>query len=53
MDNGTIQELDRPYLLLKNKEGALYKIVQQMGAAGAAALLESARQVGCMYMYLV
>lgn len=45
LDHGTILELDRPFTLLQNKEGALYKMVQQMGQAEAAALLESARQV--------
>ncbi|CAJ1086991.1 LOW QUALITY PROTEIN: multidrug resistance-associated protein 4-like [Xyrichtys novacula] len=44
LDNGTIQELDSPFKLLQNKEGALYKLVQQTGAAEAAALLESARK---------
>ncbi|XP_069376946.1 ATP-binding cassette sub-family C member 4-like isoform X2 [Paralichthys olivaceus] len=44
LDSGTIQELDRPFTLLQNKEGALYKMVQQMGPAEAAALLQSARQ---------
>ena len=45
LDGGTIQELDRPFTLLQNKEGALYKMVQQTGQAEAAALLEAARQV--------
>ncbi|XP_034461847.1 multidrug resistance-associated protein 4-like isoform X1 [Hippoglossus hippoglossus] len=44
LNSGTIQELDRPYTLLQNKEGALYRMVQQMGPTEAAALLESARQ---------
>ncbi|XP_075950709.1 ATP-binding cassette sub-family C member 4-like isoform X2 [Anarhichas minor] len=44
LDSGTIQELDRPFTLLQNKEGALYRMVQQTGQAEAAALLESARQ---------
>ncbi|XP_037617804.1 multidrug resistance-associated protein 4-like isoform X2 [Sebastes umbrosus] len=44
LDSGTIQELDRPFTLLQNKEGALYKMVQQTGQAEAAALLEAARQ---------
>ncbi|XP_030265342.1 multidrug resistance-associated protein 4-like [Sparus aurata] len=43
LDNGTIQELDRPSILLQNKDGALYKMVQQMGQVEAAALLEAAR----------
>lgn len=45
MDNGVIQELDRPFTLLQNKEGALYKMVQQMGESEAAALLQAARHV--------
>ncbi|AWO95631.1 putative multidrug resistance-associated protein 4-like [Scophthalmus maximus] len=44
LDSGTIQELDRPFTLLQNKDGALYKMVQQMGPTEAAALLEAARQ---------
>uniref|UniRef100_A0A671UTK7 Multidrug resistance-associated protein 4 n=1 Tax=Sparus aurata TaxID=8175 RepID=A0A671UTK7_SPAAU len=45
LDNGTIQELDRPSILLQNKDGALYKMVQQMGQVEAAALLESCAAV--------
>ncbi|XP_068575447.1 ATP-binding cassette sub-family C member 4-like isoform X2 [Cebidichthys violaceus] len=44
LDSGTIQELDHPFTLLQNKEGAFYRMVQQTGQAEAAALLESARQ---------
>ncbi|XP_070850126.1 ATP-binding cassette sub-family C member 4-like [Chaetodon trifascialis] len=44
LDSGTIQELDCPLTLLQNKEGALYKMVQQTGQAEAAALLEAAKQ---------
>uniref|UniRef100_A0A3Q3MK45 Multidrug resistance-associated protein 4 n=1 Tax=Labrus bergylta TaxID=56723 RepID=A0A3Q3MK45_9LABR len=47
LDSGTIQELDCPFTLLQNKEGALYKLVQQTGQSEAAALLESARKVRC------
>ncbi|XP_072240641.1 ATP-binding cassette sub-family C member 4-like [Leuresthes tenuis] len=43
LDGGAIQELDRPFALLQNKEGAFYKMVQQTGQTEAAALLESAR----------
>ncbi|KAF3857403.1 hypothetical protein F7725_009262 [Dissostichus mawsoni] len=42
LDSGTIQELDRPFNLLQNKDGALYKMTQQMGRAEAAALLKAA-----------
>uniref|UniRef100_A0A3P9DJ88 Multidrug resistance-associated protein 4 n=1 Tax=Maylandia zebra TaxID=106582 RepID=A0A3P9DJ88_9CICH len=45
LDSGTIQELDCPFTLLQNKEGALYKMVQEMGQAEAAALLESAGSI--------
>uniref|UniRef100_A0A4W6CXA6 ATP-binding cassette, sub-family C (CFTR/MRP), member 4 n=1 Tax=Lates calcarifer TaxID=8187 RepID=A0A4W6CXA6_LATCA len=45
LDSGAIQELDRPITLLQNKEGAFYNMVQQMGPAEAAALLESATHV--------
>ncbi|KAM4560262.1 ATP-binding cassette sub-family C member 4-like [Odontesthes bonariensis] len=44
LDGGAIQELDRPFALLQNKEGAFYKMVQQTGQTEAAALLESARR---------
>lgn len=44
LDNGSIQEFDRPLSLLQI-DGALNKIVQQLGAAEAAALLEAAKQV--------
>ncbi|XP_070711624.1 ATP-binding cassette sub-family C member 4-like [Pempheris klunzingeri] len=46
LDNGVIQESDRPFTLLQNKDGALYKMVQQLGHAEAAALLNSASEVG-------
>ncbi|XP_005744339.1 multidrug resistance-associated protein 4-like [Pundamilia nyererei] len=48
LDSGTIQELDCPFTLLQNKEGALYKMVQEMGQAEAAALLESAGRCGLL-----
>ncbi|XP_029925836.1 multidrug resistance-associated protein 4-like isoform X2 [Myripristis murdjan] len=44
LDSGTIQEFDHPYILLQNKESALFKLVQQTGQVEAAALLQSARQ---------
>ncbi|KAM4560501.1 ATP-binding cassette sub-family C member 4-like [Odontesthes bonariensis] len=44
LDGGAIQELDRPFALLQNKEGAFYEMVQQTGQTEAAALLESARR---------
>uniref|UniRef100_A0A3P8RCJ0 Multidrug resistance-associated protein 4 n=1 Tax=Astatotilapia calliptera TaxID=8154 RepID=A0A3P8RCJ0_ASTCA len=41
LESGTIQEFDHPFTLLQNKEGALYRMVQQMGQAESASLLES------------
>lgn len=53
LDSGAIQELDQPFVLLQNSEGALYKMVQQTGQAEAAALLESARQVNKSFFVIV
>lgn len=33
MDKGTMIEFDHPYILLQNKEGAFYKMVEQTGPA--------------------
>ncbi|CAN9498397.1 unnamed protein product [Ophioblennius macclurei] len=44
LDNGSIVELDKPYNLLQNPDGVLYKMVQQLGQAEAAAMLELARK---------
>ncbi|XP_029941882.1 multidrug resistance-associated protein 4-like [Salarias fasciatus] len=44
LDSGSIVELDKPFNLLKNTDGVLYKMVQQLGQAEAAALLEQARK---------
>ncbi|XP_055020449.1 ATP-binding cassette sub-family C member 4-like [Boleophthalmus pectinirostris] len=44
LDNGVIQELDSPFALLQNTEGAFFKMVQQLGQAETTALMESARQ---------
>lgn len=44
LDNGSIQEFDRPLSLLQ-MDGALNKIVQQLGPAEAEALLEAAKRV--------
>uniref|UniRef100_A0A8C4NTG3 Multidrug resistance-associated protein 4 n=1 Tax=Dicentrarchus labrax TaxID=13489 RepID=A0A8C4NTG3_DICLA len=38
LDSGTIQELDCPFTLLQNKEGALYNMVQQTGQATISTL---------------
>ncbi|XP_077580290.1 ATP-binding cassette sub-family C member 4-like isoform X1 [Stigmatopora nigra] len=44
LDEGRIQEFDRPVDLLQNKDGALYRLVQQLGQAEADALLAAANQ---------
>ncbi|XP_054643011.1 ATP-binding cassette sub-family C member 4-like isoform X2 [Dunckerocampus dactyliophorus] len=45
LDAGKIQEYDEPYMLLQNKEGLFYQMVQQTGRAEAASLLHAAKQV--------
>ncbi|KAM8873545.1 ATP-binding cassette sub-family C member 4-like isoform 1-T1 [Synchiropus picturatus] len=44
LDNGGIVELDQPHRLLQNRDGAFYKLVQQLGPVEAAALMESAKR---------
>ena len=45
MDSGRLKEYDEPYVLLQNRDGLFYKMVQQLGKAEAAALTETAKQV--------
>ncbi|XP_029980719.1 multidrug resistance-associated protein 4-like isoform X2 [Sphaeramia orbicularis] len=45
LDAGRIQEYDEPYVLLQNKDGLLYQMVQQTGRAEATSLLHTAKQV--------
>ncbi|OXU26939.1 hypothetical protein TSAR_013829 [Trichomalopsis sarcophagae] len=43
MDSGTIAEFDHPYILLTEKKGLLYDIVQQSGSGAAQLLLQIAK----------
>uniref|UniRef100_A0A673TNA9 Multidrug resistance-associated protein 4 n=1 Tax=Suricata suricatta TaxID=37032 RepID=A0A673TNA9_SURSU len=45
LDSGRLREYDEPYVLLQNEESLFYKMVQQLGKAEAAALIETAQQV--------
>lgn len=45
MDAGTIVEYDHPYNLLNNKDGVLYKMVQQTGQATSDLLHSIAEKV--------
>ncbi|KAM6934339.1 ATP-binding cassette sub-family C member 4-like [Xenentodon cancila] len=45
LDAGRIQEYDEPYVLLQNRDGLFYQMVQQTGRAEAASLLHAAKQV--------
>ncbi|XP_029065759.1 multidrug resistance-associated protein 4 isoform X2 [Monodon monoceros] len=45
LDSGRLKEYDEPYVLLQNRDGLFYKMVQQLGKAEAAAVTETARQV--------
>ncbi|XP_054655590.1 ATP-binding cassette sub-family C member 4-like isoform X3 [Dunckerocampus dactyliophorus] len=44
LDEGRIQELGHPLELLQKKDGALHRLVQQLGPTEAEALLEAAKQ---------
>uniref|UniRef100_A0A4W2CUZ4 ATP binding cassette subfamily C member 4 n=1 Tax=Bos indicus x Bos taurus TaxID=30522 RepID=A0A4W2CUZ4_BOBOX len=45
LDSGRLEEYGEPYVLLQNRDGLFYKMVQQLGKAKAAALTETAKQV--------
>lgn len=45
MDSGAIVEFDHPYVLLKNNDGFLYKMVEQTGQATADLLYGLAAKV--------
>uniref|UniRef100_A0A8C4VW10 Multidrug resistance-associated protein 4 n=1 Tax=Gopherus evgoodei TaxID=1825980 RepID=A0A8C4VW10_9SAUR len=48
LDAGRLKEYNEPYILLQEKESLFYKMVQQVGKAEAAALIETAKQVTYM-----
>lgn len=50
MDAGTVVEFDHPYNLLKNKDGFLYKMVEQTGIITSELLHTMASEV--LYNYL-
>uniref|UniRef100_A0A670I6L0 ATP binding cassette subfamily C member 4 n=1 Tax=Podarcis muralis TaxID=64176 RepID=A0A670I6L0_PODMU len=45
LDSGRLKEYDEPYILLQEKESLFYKMVQQVGKAEAASIMETAKQV--------
>lgn len=55
MDAGTMVEFDHPYILLKNKNGFLYKMVEQTGQATAELLHSIAAEVvkNSVLIYLI
>ncbi|XP_061082797.1 multidrug resistance-associated protein 4 [Conger conger] len=44
LDAGRIQEYAEPYILLQNQDGIFYSMIQQLGKAEAAGLLQQAKQ---------
>jgi len=51
MDAGKMVEFDHPYNLLKNKDGFLYKMVDQTGKATADFLHSVAAEVICFIIF--
>jgi len=51
MDAGTVVEFDHPHNLLKNKDGFLYKMVEQTGIMNSELLHSMASKV--LYDYLL
>ncbi|KAJ6660867.1 hypothetical protein lerEdw1_017024 [Lerista edwardsae] len=45
LDSGRLKEYDEPHILLQAEESLFYKMVQQVGKAEAASLMETAKQV--------
>ena len=44
LDNGEVVQFDHPYLLLQDKEGLFYQMVQQTGQEHQAVLYQAAAQ---------
>lgn len=45
LDAGRLKEYGEPYILLQEKDGLFYKMVQQVGKTEAASLMETAKRV--------
>lgn len=53
LDAGTMVEFDHPNILLKNKTGYLYKMVEQTGQATADLLHKIASEVLRVYSLII
>jgi len=53
MDAGTVVEFDHPYNLLKNKDGFLYKMVEQTGIITSELLHSMASKVLHGYLFFL
>lgn len=45
LESGRLEEYDKPYDLLQDRDSLFYKMVQQLGKDEAAALIETVEQV--------
>lgn len=53
IETGTMVEFDHPYILLKNKDGFLYKMAEQTGRASADLLHSIAAEVYLLDLYIL
>jgi len=52
MNAGTVVEFDHPYILLKNKDGYLHKMIEQTGKNNAQSLHNLADEVFMFHTYI-
>lgn len=53
MDGGQVKEFDHPYLLLKNKESYLSKMLQEAGETVSSAFIECSKKVCKFFIFFI